>query len=279
MKKLLSVILCLVTLCAFVGCGGDSHNHSSSEDEHNHEHIHTEVAATDGTVDVHTHEEYEVVETKKTVDVLYADKTVYSAPCGSPVHTVGSVGKVNIISEAEVHGEKWGQLESGEGWIKLEDEILPNILLVFADGFDDWRTQIILTSGGKFTGQYWDFDAVQTHVDYPNGTQYFSDFSGQFEDIAVKDEYTVMLTMNDVKLTDKIGTETVVDGTRKIVTEPLGVGDGTEFYLYSPGTPKNKLPKEVLTWWSKRGSEMGDTLEQYCLYNTTSGDSFFGKIG
>ena len=147
---------------------------------------------------------------------------------------------------------------------------------LFASGVGAWGTYVTLNADGTFQGHYQDANMGETGEGYPDGTLYFSSFSGKFENIMQINDYTYSLTLSEITIEDPIGEETIADDTLYIASEPYGMEDGTEYLLYLPETPVSGLSEEFLSWWPGRWDEdVKSTLSYYGLYNVKMGYGFF----
>lgn len=156
----------------------------------------------------------------------------------------------------------------------------------FLSGAGAWRTLITLNRDGTFTGYYLDSEMGEIGAGYPNGSAYTSTFSGKFDNIEKINEYSYKMTLIDVKTEKTVGEEWIEDEIRYIATQPYGLNDpinnqsSTEFILYLPNTPIDKVPEEFLTWWPYRYTQETapkTTLSCYGILNVTTNYGFFAE--
>ena len=182
---------------------------------------------------------------------------------------------------------------SGEGTVNtgsyekepviLNEAKLPDVFpleFVFSSGAGAWRTVIVLNQDGSFNGAYLDSDMGDRGDDYPKGTHYICDFSGQFDNISQIDSHTYSMTLSKITAEKEKGEEWIEDGILNKYSEPYGMEDGTEYLLYTPDTKIAEVPKEFLNWypgWNfvDEDGNQPDTLSCYGIYNIKMGYGFF----
>lgn len=174
---------------------------------------------------------------------------------------------------------------SGEGTVNtgsyekepviLNEAKLPDVFpleFVFSSGAGAWRTVIVLNQDGSFNGAYLDSDMGDRGDDYPKGTHYICDFSGQFDNISQIDSHTYSMTLSKITAEKEKGEEWIEDGILNKYSEPYGMEDGTEYLLYTPDTKIAEVPEEFLKWypgWNfvDEDGKHSDTLSCYGIYN------------
>ena len=152
---------------------------------------------------------------------------------------------------------------------------------VFSSGAGGWQTNLTLNRDGSFTGTYSDSEMGDQGADYPHGTVYICEFSGQFSNLDQLDEHTYSMTLKSISSQREDGEEWIADQIRYIASEPYGLESGTSFLLYAPDTPVEELSEDFLSWWPGR-YVMGDeeppaTLSYYGLCNVETGYGFFAQ--
>lgn len=145
----------------------------------------------------------------------------------------------------------------------------------FCSGASSWSTELVLNGDGTFTGNYMDNDINSFSDEYPDGTAYVCEFSGNFKNITKIDDHTYSLTLDDVITAKEFGEEWIEDSIKYIASPPYGIYDGREFYLYTPDVPTNSLDKIFLGWYPIDLELPEDCLGRYGLYNINTGDGFF----
>lgn len=153
--------------------------------------------------------------------------------------------------------------------------------LLFSSGAGAWRTLLTLNADGTFTGEYSDSDMGDMDDTYPNGTLYLCSFSGRFE-VLSSDGYATSLRLAELTCKDEPGRTELVDGVRRIYSEPIGLYVYEEerlaenLILYTPDTPVATLDEEMLYWWPGHFKDVTpDTLECCALWSPESGAAFF----
>jgi hypothetical protein len=112
---------------------------------------------------------------------------------------------------------------------------------------------------------------------YPNGTQYFCDFSGQFSDWQPINGYSRTITL--AALTPYEAKDHIKDGIRYIASEPYGLENSTYFIIYSPDTPMDVLSEDCLSWLYGSMSELPkDRLGCYVIYDPVEGYAFSQQV-
>lgn len=182
---------------------------------------------------------------------------------------------------------------SGEGTVNtgsyekepviLNEAKLPDVFpleFVFSSGAGAWRTAIVLNQDGSFNGAYLDSDMGDRGDDYPKGTHYICDFSGQFDNISQIDSHTYSMTLSKITAEKENGEEWIEDGILNKYSEPYGMEDGTEYLLYTPDTKIAEVSEEFLKWypgWNfvDEDGNHSDTLSCYGIYNIKMGYGFF----
>lgn len=154
--------------------------------------------------------------------------------------------------------------------LSLFDELKGN-RFVFASGAGAWGTELLIGEDGSFKGQYHDSDMGSTGAGYPNGTRYFSEFTGQFSEPEKVNEYTYKVIINTIEYTNEVGSEEILDEILYSYSEAYGLFGAEEILIYLPGAPIAELPEDYVIW--AKGSayiEEGTTdLPFYGLYNVT----------
>ena len=134
----------------------------------------------------------------------------------------------------------------------------------FSSGAGAWSTKIILHEDGTFEGYFYDKDAISSdEIKYPNGTLYYSTFSGKFNNLEKVDEttYTIQVDYfyedNDL---DKLYYE---EGVEYIQSNAYGVSGAKEFTVFLPGTKKSQIDEECLSLPAKDIFESGVIPDEY----------------
>ena len=145
----------------------------------------------------------------------------------------------------------------------------------FSSGAGGWHTEFSVDSDGSFSGFYQDSDMGDTGPDYPNGTVYFSAFSGCFTEPQQVNDTTYVFQLSSLKYENPMGQE-VKDGVRYLYTDAYGLTDAKDLYLYLPGSKIETLPEQYRSWVGYYHLEavQGETLPFYGLYNEAAQTGF-----
>ena len=183
---------------------------------------------------------------------------------------------VSTEAETEAQTTEAASSEEDTGTTKADVSSLPGTYpmdMVFSSGAGGWSTTLTLSEDGSFTGAFSDLEmGERDENDYPNGTVYFCNFSGQFANIKKVNDYTYSMTLDSVVI-DKEA-DRIEDGIRYKEGEPSGMDSGTEIYFYTPDAPVSELPDGFLSWWQTRSTD-ATTLGCYGIYNKSADAGFF----
>ena len=83
----------------------------------------------------------------------------------------------------------------------------------FSSGAGGWRTVLYIHDDGSFEGEFSDSDMGSNGNDYPNGTVYYSEFSGAFTEPEPVDTYTWRFQIDHLEYAHEFGEE-ITDGFR-----------------------------------------------------------------
>ncbi len=166
-------------------------------------------------------------------------------------------------------------VKAAESW-DFDYSDLRDTVFMYSSGVGAWRTELFFGNSGDFWGSYSDSDMGDTGEGYPNGTRYVCEFYGQFSDPVKIDDYTYELELQFADVLNEEGTSEIVDGVLERYTEPAGIEGCDIFYLYLPGTPKEKLSEDFLMWvhFAYYEDDGWDTLPFYALCNTKTQGGF-----
>lgn len=164
----------------------------------------------------------------------------------------------NSVSSNKATDFKFSDLEDVEFW--------------FGSGAGGWNTVLYIEEDGTFTGYYHDSDMGVNGEGYPKGTRYECTFSGKFKELKKIGDYEYSMKCEDLVLEDEVGEEEIIDGIKIIYSEPYGLNDANEFFLYLPGKNVDELPEEFLSW-AHQSWEDGKLI-CYGLYNVSGEQGF-----
>ena len=124
-------------------------------------------------------------------------------------------------------------------------ETLAGLEWSFSSGAGAWSTELQLQADGSFTGNYHDSEMGDYADAYPNGTVYFSSFSGRMSLVEQVDENSWKLRVDELTYTEPNGKEVIEDGCKYIYTDVYGLSAGDEMMLYKPGTSLDSFTDEM----------------------------------
>ena len=164
---------------------------------------------------------------------------------------------------------------SGEGQNLFS--ALPDTFL-FTSGAGAWWTELHIAEDGTFSGTYQDSNMGETGDGYPNGTIHISNFKGSFSEPEKANQYMYYMKMENLQTEGRLGDSYIENGTRYIYSEPYGLNDAEEFFVYLPGTPLSSVEEGFLTW-SRIDREQENALPPgfYGLYNVREQFGFTGE--
>lgn len=147
---------------------------------------------------------------------------------------------------------------------------------IFSSGAGAWRTEMTVYQDGTFTGVYSDSDMGSTGYGYPNGTRYYSEFSGRFVNLEKVNSNTYLAYLEDYQCTHEVGDVWYENGIRYIATEPYGIDGGHPFYFYLPGSNIDSLPEGYRMWLLGSSYNNYETLPVFGIYNLNMELGFYG---
>lgn len=161
----------------------------------------------------------------------------------------------------------------------LQFSALSKYEFVFLSGAGAWQTVLYINDDGTFIGSYTDADMGDTGIHYPAGTVYSSAFKGKFTTPIKVNDYTYSMEIEHINLEKEMDTVEIINGTRYIYTEPYGLENAKEIYIYTPHAPIKDLPEAFREWVGY--PDLNDLTEEYLpfygLYNVESEYGFSGK--
>lgn len=120
---------------------------------------------------------------------------------------------------------------------------------MFCSGAGAWSTTLDIDGTGAFKGVFLDSDMGDSGENYPAGTRYVCEFSGQFTEPEQVDETTWSMKIETIELTHPAdNTEEFADDARYIYSGPYGLENAEELLIYLPDTPADSLPEEFVHW-------------------------------
>ncbi len=148
---------------------------------------------------------------------------------------------------------------------------------IYSSGIGAWWTQIKVNKDGTFSGNYRNGDWGDSGDGY-DCTKYQCDFQGKFEMVGKIDEYSYLVKLSDLSVTETEGKEWIVDRVRYVTSQPYGIEDSEHFVFYTPETPIKDLDEDFLFWWPLIfKEEPPETLQCYGIYNIDVGVGFISE--
>lgn len=167
---------------------------------------------------------------------------------------------------------------SGESTIQFSE--LSKYQFVFSSGAGAWQTTLNINEDGTFKGYYSDSDMGDTGDGYPNGINYSSTIEGKFTIPKRVNDYTYSLSIESIKLEKEVGSEEIIDGIKYIYSEPYGLNDAKEIYIYTTQAPLKGLPEGFRSWIGYM--ELSDVKDEYLpfygLYNVATESGFSSYV-
>lgn len=168
--------------------------------------------------------------------------------------------------------------KGAQGGFQFSD--LSDRVFYFSSGAGAWWTELRIQGDGSFEGHYQDADMGDSGDDYPNGTLYYCDFIGFFDQLEKVDDFTYKMNLSSISFKEKPAQEEeIIDGVRYIYTGAYGL-DGEEFYLYLPGSKLADLPQAYRDWVGYHNLEavQEEELSFYGLYNVNGELGFSSSV-
>lgn len=151
---------------------------------------------------------------------------------------------------------------------------------VFSSGAGAWQTMLNINEDGTFQGYYSDSDMGVTGEGYPNGIVYEFTFEGKFTTPKRVNDYTYSVSIETLKLEKEVGSEEIIDGIKYIYSEPYGLNDAKEIYIYTTKAPIKELPEGFRSWvgYMDLDNAKEEYLPFYGLYNVETESGFSSYV-
>ena len=145
----------------------------------------------------------------------------------------------------------------------------------FSSGAGGWYTVLYIQEDGSFDGHYQDSDMGDIGEGYPNGTIYYSEFSGSFTEPERVDDWTYRFQIEEINYPLGSGDE-IKDGIHYCYTTAYGLDGAEDLYLYLPGTELAGLPEGYRSWvgYYNLNDVQETVLPFYGLYNEAMEEGF-----
>lgn len=151
--------------------------------------------------------------------------------------------------EEMAEGSKEEQEETAQGKEEIFDFVnFKNLEFCFSSGAGGWATLMTINADGSFSGIYFDGEMGVTGEEYPNGTMYQCNFSGQFTQPVKVNEYTYSMQIRELNYAEEAGSEEIKDGVRYCYSTVYGLDEAEDILIYLPGAPLAELSEEFRSW-------------------------------
>ena len=187
-----------------------------------------------------------------------ADTTVYE----ESTNNTKDVGDTTDTNKAE--NDTTETTKANDSTITFED--LAKYSYSFTSGAGGWEDDFDIEKDGSFQGSYHDSDMGDTGDGYPDGTFYYCEYEGHFENIQKVDEFTYKMHLKDITILND-DKEKIEDGMKYVPSEPYALANGDEIEIYLPGKPVSEIDEEVQHWIFIDAQNQQDTLENLALVN------------
>ncbi len=173
-----------------------------------------------------------------------------------------------VSEDADVEIDTEESMEDGFNFSKLA-----NCDFYFSSGVGGWGTELTIDEKGNFEGNYHDSDMGDTGEGYPGGTCYYCKFHGKFDTPIKVNDYTYSTKILEISQENESGTEEVIDEVLYKYSDPYGLENAAEIYIYLPDAKIKDLPEGYMSW-ARMAVENREELGFYGLYNVAQEEGF-----
>ena len=173
-----------------------------------------------------------------------------------------------VQEDADVESDTEESMEDGFDFSKLA-----NCEFYFSSGVGGWGTELTIDEKGNFEGNYHDSDMGDTGEGYPGGTCYYCKFHGKFDTPIKVNDYTYSTKILEISQENESGTEEVIDEVLYKYSDPYGLENAAEIYIYLPDAKIKDLPEGYMSW-ARMAVENREELGFYGLYNVAQEEGF-----
>jgi len=155
----------------------------------------------------------------------------------------------------------------------------------FCSGAGAWDTTLRVNKDGSFEGVFHDSDMGDSGEGYPNGTFYYSKFTGKFTDVEKVSKYVYEATVTDLTYENTPDEKEIIDEMLYVYSAAYGIADTEKVQFYLPGAQTDELPEGYMEWirmlhfYAYVGSEFYRDIPEelpFCgLYNIDGEDGFY----
>lgn len=145
----------------------------------------------------------------------------------------------------------------------------------FSSGAGGWYTELYIHEDGTFDGHFQDSDMGVSDPEYPNGTLYYSDFTGSFTAPEKVDDTTYVFQIETIEYPLGFGEE-IKDGYYYDYVTAYGLDGAADLYMYLPGSRIADLPEAYRSWvgYYDLDALTETELPFYGLYNEAEENGF-----
>lgn len=208
--------------------------------------------------------------------VAVISTVVLFAGCQSEHETSNNTNTENnqVIDSKTTENDSSDAIAPVESTIQFSE--LSKYQFVFSSGVGAWQTMLNINDDGTFKGYYSDSDMGDTGEGYTNGINYSSTFEGKFTTPKRVNDYTYSMSIESIKLEKEVGSEEMIDGIKYIYSEPNGLVDAKEIYIYTTQAPLKELPEGFRNWvgYMDLSVVKDEYLPFYGLYNVETESGF-----
>lgn len=141
---------------------------------------------------------------------------------------------------------------------------------IFSSGAGAWMTVLNIADDGTFTGEYHDsnYDEV-----------YICNFSGRFSKPEKISEYIYSMNLEHIAQEGTPGDVYYENDIKYIVSDPYGMDNADQFYIYLPGAPISELSDDFLSWAHLGYPPIRETTPAgyFGIYNVGGQQGFVGE--
>ncbi len=145
----------------------------------------------------------------------------------------------------------------------------------YGSGVGAWGTSLDVSENGDFSGSYHDSEMGSTGDGYPGGTLYWCNFTGTFTEPVQIGDYVYAVQIENLQTEEAKDVQEIRDEILYIASDPYGVNDTSQMYIYLPGIPVSELPENFTGYTRYEDAENG-VLPGYGIYNPATDAWFVG---
>lgn len=264
-KKILCATLLLLG-SIFVGCG-------NADTQKTTEQTASEISQDEANAGMKDSDET-TAEDGAESDMTKDAETVEENMSQTEISTVTETG-IEDAGQTEIQSEIENTVQESNVSDGFSFADAANREFYFSSGAGGWYTVVYIHEDGSFDGHYQDSDLGSTGEGYPNGTIYYSDFSGTFTEPKKINDTTYSFEISSIVYTNEVEEE-IKDGCYYYYTTAYGLDGAEELYMYLPGTKIADLPEGYISWVNCYNEDAVSDAELpfYGLYNVTMEEGF-----